>query len=539
MKKKICALVSLLLALPMAVPAAAERRSSEPERTESMAGSVVFHEGWDERDNNRVFYEIFVGSFSDSDGDGRGDLRGIINRMDYLNDGDPTSGKSLGVEGLWLTPVFLSPSYHKYDVTDYYTIDPAFGTEEDLKELISLCHERDVKLILDLPLNHTGDGNRWYARFLDAHRAGRTADRYYDYYSWLPDGEPLPAARRFMDIGDGLMVEANFSDRMPELNFDNPLVRKSLLDIGKYYLDLGADGFRFDAAKYPYLGEHEKNAAFWGWYTEALRKEHPDAYFVAEVWDTDAVCDRYAGSVNCFRFSASQAEGLIASTAGGGSVSRFAADTAGYLDRLRATGRPDAMNIYFLANHDTDRAAGFLTVASGRMKMAANLYLLSPGSPFIYYGEEIGLLGSRGAAATDANRRLKMPWGDGDTVRDPEGSDYAAQTADTVASMEADEKSLLHYYRRLLQIRKANPEIARGAVTALSFPDSKAGGLLCTWRGKTVAVLHNPTKKKAVLDLAEATALRFAGVEAAAGKGGAKLEGTVLTLDAQTSAVLR
>ena len=111
---------------------------------------------------DRVFYEIFVGSFSDSDGDGTGDLRGIINRLDYLNDGDPTSGLSLGVEGLWLTPVFKSPSYHKYDVTDFYTVDPAFGTAEDLAELIRLCHERNVKVILDLPINHTGTDNRWY-----------------------------------------------------------------------------------------------------------------------------------------------------------------------------------------------------------------------------------------------------------------------------------------------------------------------------------------------------------------------------------------
>ena len=113
----------------------------------------------DVTDNNRVFYEIFVGSFSDSNGDGVGDLRGILNRLDYLNDGDPDSGLSLGVEGIWLTPVFLSPSYHKYDVTDYYTVDPAFGTMGDLEVLIAACHERGVKHILDLPVNHTGSQN--------------------------------------------------------------------------------------------------------------------------------------------------------------------------------------------------------------------------------------------------------------------------------------------------------------------------------------------------------------------------------------------
>ena len=97
--------------------------------------------------NGRVFYQIFVGSFSDSNGDGVGDLRGIINRFDYLNDGNPDSGLSLGVEGIWLSPILFSPSYHKYDVNDYYAVDPKFGTEEDLKELSSLCHDRGVKLI--------------------------------------------------------------------------------------------------------------------------------------------------------------------------------------------------------------------------------------------------------------------------------------------------------------------------------------------------------------------------------------------------------
>ena len=101
-------------------------------------------------DNYRTFYQIFVGSFSDSNNDGIGDLRGIINRMDYLNDGDIHSGKSLGVQGIWLSPIFTSPSYHKYDAQDYYQVDWRFGTEADLKELIDLCHQRNVQVILDL-----------------------------------------------------------------------------------------------------------------------------------------------------------------------------------------------------------------------------------------------------------------------------------------------------------------------------------------------------------------------------------------------------
>lgn len=481
-------------------------------------------------DNCRVFYEIFVGSFSDSNGDGVGDLRGIISRMDYLTD--------LGIEGIWLTPVFLSPSYHKYDVTDYYQIDPAFGTEEDLKELIRRCHERNIKLILDLPLNHTGNENRWYLRFLEAHREGRTADRYYHYYTWYPEDGAQPANAQFMTVGEGLRVEANFSDHMPELNFDSPLVRQSVLKIGKYYLALGADGFRFDAAKYLYLNDHDRNTAFWKWYIGELKKDKPDLYAVAEVWDQESVTNRYAGAVDCFRFSTSGAEGLLANTAKGGNVNRLTADTGRYLKEIRAV-RPDAMNLFFLSNHDTDRAAGYLTVASGRMQMAANLYILSPGSPFIYYGEEIGLRGSRGGANTDANRRLAMRWGDGDTVKDPEGSDYDAQTEETVRSMNGSGKSLLNYYRQLLKIRRENPEIARGEYQALDFPESKAGGFFCTWQGKTAGVFHNTGRQTETLDLRAFTDPAAWRIEAVIGKKDASLENGMLIIGSQTSVVLR
>ena len=116
-------------------------------------------------DNYRTFYQIFVGSFSDSNEDGIGDLRGIINRFDYLNDGDINSGKSLGIQGIWLSPIFTSPTYHKYDTTNYYEIDPKFGTMDDLKELIALCEERNVKLILDLVINHTSHMHPWFKEF--------------------------------------------------------------------------------------------------------------------------------------------------------------------------------------------------------------------------------------------------------------------------------------------------------------------------------------------------------------------------------------
>ncbi len=490
-------------------------------------------------DNNRVFYEIFVGSFSDSNGDGVGDLRGIINRMDYLNDGDPASGLSLGVEGIWLTPIFLSPSYHKYDVTDYYTIDPQFGTTEDLKELIDLCHQRDVKLILDLPINHTGKENRWFKNFVNAHVLNSTTQIHYDFYTWANKGDTPPAGRQFAQVfGTDLLYEANFSDSMPEPDFDNPFVRQTMLDVALYYLDMGVDGFRFDAAKYIYLNDNAACVDFWDWYVGELKAVKPDVYTIAEVWDGDGIIDQYLPVLSCFNFTTSQVGGLIATTAKGGDVNSYTAYIENHLNHLAALGG-DARAALFVSNHDMDRAAGYLTAASGQMKVAANLYLLSPGSPFLYYGEELGLRGSRGGSNTDANRRLAMLWGDGDTVSDPVGATYTKQSPYTVADLQKNGDSLYNHYKQLIMLREANPEIARGEYHALRFEGVKAGGFTCTWNGQTVAVLHNTTINAVTLDLSAATDVSFTMLAGNVGAGQAVLEGSLLTLPGQTSVVLR
>lgn len=509
------------------------------ESGECIVDDILFSGDGTVPDNNRVFYEIFVGSFSDSNGDGIGDLRGIINRMDYLNDGDPQSGLSLGVEGIWLTPIFLSPSYHKYDVTDFYRIDPQFGTMEDLQELILLCHERDVKIILDLPINHTGIENRWFKNFCNAHMMQNENNDYYNFYVWLNEGEQPPAGRVFSKVfGQKLLYEANFSDQMPEPDFDNPFVRQTFLDVARFYLDMGVDGFRFDAAKYIYFGDHEKSAAFWEWYIGQLRAIKPDLYTVAEVWDGDGVIDRYLPSTSCFHFSASQVSGLIAETAKGGDVNRFTAFVEDYQQHVSARSAY-ALPTLFISNHDMDRSAGYLTMASGRMNMAASLYLLSPGSPFIYYGEEIGLRGSRGGASSDANRRMRMLWGDGDTVLNPRETTYTKESPYTVKELAGTATSLLTHYKQLIMARKANPEIARGEYKALVLENTRLGGFISTWEGSSCLVLHNTTSRTLTLDLSTATPLPFTTVSAVIGAGRGTLEGTTVTLDGQTSIILR
>ncbi len=496
----------------------------------------------DESDNARVFYEIFVGSFSDSDGDGTGDLKGIIKRLDYLNDGDAFSGKSLGVEGIWLTPIFTSSSYHKYNVDNYYEIDPKFGTQKDLEDLIKACHKRGIKIILDLVINHTGRDNEWFKNFNVAQKGGDIQDPYYNFYSYYREGEEYPVGRRFQKLlGIDVYYECNFDTSMPELNFDDEGVRKAVLDVAKYYLDLGVDGFRFDAAKYIYLGDIDRNVEFWNWYMGELRKIKPDIYTVAEVWDADSITDKYYDALNCFDFAVSQVNGLIAETAKAGDANRFTSYVERYLGRIDGLNE-DAMIVPFISNHDMDRAAGYLTPASYNMQFAANLYILSPGSPFIYYGEEIGMRGSRGSANTDANRRLAMLWGDDDKVSDPEGTTYSKDSqADTsVKEQLALEDSLLTYYKKLLMIRAANPEIARGEYKALKLSGTKTGGFVSTLDGSSVCVLHNPSNGSATIDLSTVSgAENFKKISAAIGQGSASLDGTKLTIEGRTSVVLR
>ena len=486
--------------------------------------------------NARVYYQIFVGSFSDSNGDGIGDLRGIINRFDYLNDGDPNSGLSLGIEGIWLSPIFTSPSYHKYDCNDYYEIDPQFGTMEDLKELVDLCHARGVQIILDLVVNHTSTSHVWFQKFLNAHKDYNDSDPYYDFYTWSP--EPLPN-RTFYRLGStSHYYEGNFSSEMPELNYDNPAVRQAMVDVAKFYLDLGVDGFRFDAAKYIYFGETTPNTDFWDWYMQQLRDIKPDVYSVAEVWDADPATIPYFSSTNCFNFSMSQLSGYISQAAANGSPTALAQYIESYLEKIQAQS-PDAMLCSFIANHDMDRAAGYLPLANGRAFMAANLNILTPGSPFIYYGEEIGMTGSRGGNNTDANRRLAMLWGDGDTVKDPTGANYgSAGINGTVADQKTNGASLYNHYKKLIAIRQANPEIAYGQFQALDLKGTKAGGFLSTWQDSTVCVLHNTSTAETQVDLSLIPGFSFESFTAV-GLGGARIEGNILILDAQTSVVLR
>ena len=495
-------------------------------------------------DNYRAFYQIFVGSFSDSNGDGTGDLQGIINRVDYLNDGNMYSENSLGVQGIWLSPIFSSPSYHKYDASNYYTIDETFGTEADLVELIEQCHKRNVKVILDLVVNHTATNHEWFQKFINAHKDGNKNDPYYDFYSWASLEERVGGIAYTEIPGvDSEYYEGNFSSEMPELNYDNEAVREEMLKVAKYYLDLGIDGFRFDAIKYIYFNDTERSVDFWKWYMDELKSYKPDIYCVGECWSSETETLAYIEALNCFNFQMSQGEGYISNAAKGKDINVYTKYIEKYQDEVVAANAEGGMITPFIANHDMDRAAGYVSPSTKQAHMAANLYLLCSGSPFIYYGEEIGLKGSRGSANTDANRRLAMLWGDEDTIKDPEGTTYDSkkQTNGTVAEQLADETSLLHHYGKLLSLRKQYPEIARGDYKALEFEEKNFGGFLISYNEAKTILLHNTSTEEIVIDLTSCSDFPAELKEIAAfiGQGGASIEGTVLTLGPQTSVIIK
>lgn len=493
-------------------------------------------------DNYRTFYQIFVGSYSDSNGDGIGDLRGIINRFDYLNDGNIHSGESLGVQGIWLSPIFTSPSYHKYDAKDYYAIDWRFGTEEDLKELIALCDARNVKLILDLAINHTSSGHEWFLKFKEARINGDTASPYYDFYSCAATADKVNGVTYQKIAGVDCWYECNFSGDMPELNFDNPAVRQAVVDIAKYYIDLGVDGFRFDAVKYIYFGDTARSVEFWEWYMGELRALDPDIYCVGECWSGDSEVLEYYSAMNCFNFTMAQAEGVVATAAKGQAISKYTGYITSYQDKVQAK-NPAGMIMPFLSNHDMDRIAGAF-ITENHTRMAANLYLLSPGSPVIYYGEELGMRGSRGGENTDANRRLAMLWGDDDLIRDPVGSTYPAdkQIAATVTDQMADEGSLYNYYCKLIAIRHKYPAIARGDYTALGWGEKNLDGFTITYEGEELILLHNTSTEEMTVELSKllgADGIPPTVICDAIGVGEAKLEGDILTVGPQTTVILR
>lgn len=237
----------------------------------------------------RTFYEIFVRSFNDSNGDGIGDIKGVTEKLDYL--------ENLGIKGIWLMPIFKANSYHGYDVIDYYSIQDEYGTMDDLKDLLEEAHKRDIKVIIDLVLNHTSTENEWF-------KEARAAENspYRNYYIWTKDMSKATSisamnTKEWSQNGDkNELYYSIFDSKMPDLNFDNEEVVKEVKKIAKYYLEEGVDGFRLDAARWIF-NEKSKNISFWSDFNNYVKSVNKDATLVAEVWDAPSNIAEYT---NCF-----------------------------------------------------------------------------------------------------------------------------------------------------------------------------------------------------------------------------------------------
>jgi glycosidase len=418
--------------------------------------------------NDRVFYEIFVRSFQDSDGDGIGDLAGLTERLDYLNDGDPRRGDDLGVTGLWLMPVTESPSYHGYDVADYRAVERDYGDAAALKTLIKEAHQRDMVVIVDLVINHTSSEHPWFqAALADPQSQQR------DWYLWSegdpgyrgPWGQPVWHPR-----GDAYYYGIFWSG-MPDLNYRNPEVTDEIYEITRFWLqDMGVDGFRMDAIRH--LIEdgsvQENTPETHQWlrdYYNYYKSLKPEALTVGEVWTRTEDVVPYVGDELdiCFEFDLASA---ILSSAEGG----YASTVAGVMQKVDSL-YPPQQYATFLTNHDHERTMTQLDGEEAQAKVAAAIYLTLPGVPFIYYGEEIGMTGPK----PDERIRTPMQWSDepraGFTAVQPWyaiNDDYQQRN---VAAQLADEHSLLNHYRALIRLRASYSALRTGDLATVSSAD--------------------------------------------------------------------
>ncbi|MEP6895940.1 MAG: alpha-amylase family glycosyl hydrolase, partial [Chloroflexota bacterium] len=334
-----------------------------------------------------VFYEIFVRSFNDSNGDGIGDFNGITQKLDYI--------QSLGINALWLMPIQPSPSYHGYDVLNYYAVNSQYGTMADFKNLLNAAHKRGIKIIIDLVLNHTSSQHPF---FVDANSS--PTSKYRDWYVWSDK-----SGNNWYQ-GNGGYYFALFCDCMPDLNYRNPEVTQQMFNVTKYWLaDIGIDGFRLDAAKHLIEegnkientdSTHEWLKGFYIFY----KNVNSNAYTVGEVYGAGAfLATKYTQQLDHI-FNFELASGIINSVSG---ESNSGVNSAWNFTLKDITNGEYAT---FLTNHDQNRVVSVLNGKVEKAKLAAVMLLTSPGTPFIYYGEEIGMQGKK----PDEDIRLPMQW---------------------------------------------------------------------------------------------------------------------------------
>lgn len=418
-------------------------------------------------DNYRTYYEVFVYSFCDSNGDGVGDLQGLISKLDYINDGDDTTDTDLGCNGIWLMPVNPSPTYHKYDVADYYAIDEEYGTLEDFQTFLAECDKRGIKVIMDLVLNHSSSQNPWfqeactYLKGLGGAEPDAADCPYYDYYHFSKE----QSGGWYQIEGTDWYYEAQFWSEMPDFNLDCEALRTEIAEITKYWLDMGVGGFRLDAVKEYYSGAPQSNIAFLSWLTETVKSQKEDAYLVGEAWLDMADYAQYyeSGIDSIFDFAFADKDGIISKVLNGASAAKYGAAVSS-LDMTFGEYNENYIDAPFYTNHDMGRSAGYYAgeESAAQTKMAAAMNLFMSGSAFVYYGEELGMKGS----GKDENKRAPMYWSmnpDAEGMCDgPKDMENVKMKFESLEEQEKDAASVYQFYKKVIKIRNQNPEIARG-----------------------------------------------------------------------------
>lgn len=436
--------------------------------------------------DHMIVYEVFIPSFSDSNQDGIGDLPGLISKLDYIQD--------LGATAVWISPVHPSPSYHKYDVSDYYAIDPVYGTMQDMDKLISELHQRNMKLILDLVINHTSAEHPWFIQ------SSTSPDNpYRDYYVWKDfnsvqdeikkktttfDSDNITQWHQWKD--DKEVYYGFFWKGMPDLNFDNPKVREEVYKIGRFWLTKGIDGFRLDAARHIFPDERfDDTRKFWEEFRTEMVNAKPDVMLVGEVWlDPVQLASLFKGLPSLFNFELTKS---IPESINSGQPQRFI-DSYTHIDTSYRNANIPFEDAVLLSNHDMNRIRSSLHGDISKSKLAASILLTLPGTIYLYYGEEIGMLGMK----PDENNREPFLWGDGISDTHWMKARYSVSPNVTPASAQNDDPdSIYNYYKKWIALRRQHPDMEG---SKLDFLKVDAPGVLAyTLTGLTekYMVVHN------------------------------------------------
>jgi len=379
--------------------------------------------------------------------------------LDYLNDGNPETSTDLGITGIWLMPIYPSPTYHGYNVTDYYSVNPDYGTVDDLKNLLDAAHARGIRLILDLTLNHTSNEHPWFVQSMDP------SAPYHDWYIWS-DVDPGYTGSWGQQVWfplNGMYYYGTFSAWSPDLNYKNPAAYAEMHEVVRFWMEeIGVDGFRLDAAKH-IVEEGSKQAntasthAWWENFRLFYKQVNPLAVTVAEIWDEPHINAEYVqGDEVDLAFEFYLADAYV------NSVNIESSKTVNEQIELSYNLIPPLQYATFLTNHDQDRVFSHVGNDPQKVMALAALLLTGPGVPFLYYGEEIGMEGQypheqirrpmQWSADQIAGFSTVEPW-------EPLGPGWESYNVD----LESDDPaSILSHYRNLISARNQHSALRVG-----------------------------------------------------------------------------